>query len=88
MIYFISSTAEVGRLPFELAEADSEIVAGYFTEYSGMLFGSFYLAEFINNFTAAIVFSVVFLGGWRGPWCYGLSHFGCILDIAQGFYCL
>jgi NADH-quinone oxidoreductase subunit H len=72
LIYFLASTAELGRLPFELAEADSEIVAGYFTEYSGMLFGGFYLAEFINNFTTAIVFSIIFLGGWRGP---GVSSF-------------
>ncbi|MDF1513538.1 MAG: NADH-quinone oxidoreductase subunit NuoH [Anaerolineae bacterium] len=67
LIYFLASTAEIGRLPFELAEADSEIVSGYSTEYSGMLFGSFYLAEFINNFTASVVFTIVFLGGWRGP---------------------
>ena len=66
-IYFLALTAEIGRLPFELAEADSEIVAGYSTEYSGMLFGSFYLAEFINNFSASIVFSILFLGGWQGP---------------------
>ncbi len=68
LIYFLAMTAEVGRLPFEQAEADAEIVAGYFIEYSGMLFGAFYLAEFINNLSASFVFSVLFLGGWRGPW--------------------
>jgi NADH-quinone oxidoreductase subunit H len=72
MIYFLAGTAEVGRLPFELAEADSEIVAGYFTEYSGMFFGAFYLAEFINNFSTSIVFSILFLGGWQGP---GVAQF-------------
>ncbi len=68
LIYFLAMTAEVGRLPFEQAEADAEIVAGYFIEYSGMLFGAFYLAEFINNLSASFVFSILFLGGWRGPW--------------------
>lgn len=68
LVFFLASAAEVGRLPFELAEADSEIVAGFFTEYSGMMFGAFYLGEFINNLTASVVFSVLFLGGWRGPW--------------------
>ncbi|MCJ7551068.1 MAG: NADH-quinone oxidoreductase subunit H, partial [Anaerolineae bacterium] len=68
LVYFLAMLAEVGRLPFELAEADSELVAGYFTEYSGMMFGSFYLAEFINTFTGSVLFSIFFLGGWRGPW--------------------
>jgi len=68
LVFFLASAAEVGRLPFELAEADSEIVAGFFTEYSGMMFGAFYLGEFINNLTASVIFSVLFLGGWRGPW--------------------
>ncbi len=68
LIYFLAMTAEVGRLPFEQAEADAEIVAGYFTEYSGMMFGAFYLAEFINNFSVSLIFATLFLGGWRGPW--------------------
>ncbi len=63
---FLAGAAEVGRLPFELAEADSEIVAGFFTEYSRMMFGAFYLGEFISNLTASVIFSVLFLGGWRG----------------------
>lgn len=70
-IYFLAMTAEVGRLPFEQAEADAEIVAGYFTEYSGMMFGSFYLAEFINNFSVSLIYATLFLGGWRGP---GVDH--------------
>lgn len=85
IIYFLASTAEVGRLPFEIAEADSEIVAGYFTEYSGMMFGSFYLAEFINNFTASISFSVLFLGGWRGPWVEQLPILGVVWLLLKGF---
>ena len=85
LIYFMASIAEIGRLPFELAEADSEIVAGYFTEYSGMLFGSFYLAEFINNFTAAIVFSVIFLGGWQGPGVDSIPILGLFWILLKAF---
>ncbi|MGC9523301.1 MAG: NADH-quinone oxidoreductase subunit NuoH [Anaerolineae bacterium] len=85
LVYFLASTAEVGRLPFELAEADSEIVAGYFTEYSGMMFGAFYLAEFINNFTASVVFSVLFLGGWRGPWVMQLPALGIVWLLLKAF---
>ncbi len=85
LIYFLASTAEVGRLPFELAEADSEIVAGYFTEYSGMMFGSFYLAEFINNFTASTVFSTLFLGGWRGPWVNSIPILGPVWLMLKAF---
>lgn len=78
LIYFLSMTAEVGRLPFEQAEADAEIVAGYFTEYSGMMFGSFYLAEFINNFSVSLVYAVLFLGGWRGPWVSSVPVLGAV----------
>ncbi|MGC9346664.1 MAG: NADH-quinone oxidoreductase subunit NuoH [Anaerolineae bacterium] len=85
LIYFLASTAELGRLPFELAEADSEIVAGYFTEYSGMMFGAFYLAEFINNFTASIVFTLLFLGGWRGPWVAQVPWLGPVWLLAKAF---
>ncbi len=77
-VFFLASAAEVGRLPFELSEADSEIVAGYFTEYSGMMFGSFYLAEFINNLTVSVIFSVLFLGGWRGPWVDQVPWLGSV----------
>ena len=85
LIYFLASTAEVGRLPFELAEADSEIVAGYFTEYSGMMFGSFYLAEFINNFTASTVFPLLFLGGWRGPFVNSIPILGPVWLMLKAF---
>jgi NADH-quinone oxidoreductase subunit H len=84
-IFFIASTAEVGRLPFELAEADSELVAGYCTEYSGMMFGAFYLAEFINNFTVSVVFSVLFLGGWRGPWVMEIPLLGVVWLFLKAF---
>ncbi len=68
-----------------MAEADSEIVAGYFTEYSGMMFGAFYLAEFINNFTASIIFTVLFLGGWRGPWVAQVPLLGPVWLLLKSF---
>ncbi len=85
LIYFLAMTAEVGRLPFEQAEADAEIVAGYFTEYSGMMFGSFYLAEFINNFSVSLVFATLFLGGWRGPWVMEIPALGPVWLFLKGF---
>ncbi len=85
LTYFLASVAELGRLPFELAEADSEIVAGYFTEYSGMMFGAFYLADFINNFTVSVVFSVLFLGGWRGPWVDQIPLLGTVWLLLKAF---
>ncbi|MBN1922544.1 MAG: NADH-quinone oxidoreductase subunit H [Anaerolineae bacterium] len=85
LIYFLAMTAEVGRLPFEQAEADAEIVAGYFTEYSGMMFGSFYLAEFINNFSVSLIFATLFLGGWRGPWVMEVPLLGPVWLLLKGF---
>lgn len=67
LIFFISSLAEVGRTPFDLMEAESEIVAGYNVEYSGMKFGMFYVAEFLHAFTISALTATIFLGGWQGP---------------------
>lgn len=68
VIYFVSSLAEVGRAPFDLLEAESEIVAGYHIEYSGIKFGLFQAAEFLHSFTFAALMSILFFGGWHGPW--------------------
>jgi NADH-quinone oxidoreductase subunit H len=67
LIFFIASIAENGRAPFDLAEAESELVAGFNIEYSGLKFGMFYVADFLRAFTSALIFSTIFLGGWRGP---------------------
>ena len=67
LIFLTASVAEVGRAPFDLPEAESELVAGYSVEYSGLKFGFFYVAEFLKAFTVSLIFAVLFLGGWRGP---------------------
>jgi len=67
VIFFLAALAELGRTPFDLLEADSEIVAGYFIEYSGMKFALFFLAEFINLFMMAGLIATLFLGGWQWP---------------------
>jgi NADH-quinone oxidoreductase subunit H len=67
LIFFISSIAEVGRAPFDLLEAESEIVAGFHIEYSGLRFGMFFVGEFLHAFTISALTATLFLGGWQGP---------------------
>lgn len=72
MIYMIAGTAETNRAPFDLAEAESELGAGFHTEYSGMKFAYFFLAEFINMFLIAAIATTVFFGGWLSP--FGITE--------------
>jgi NADH-quinone oxidoreductase subunit H len=67
IVYFLCGIAEIGRSPFDLLEADSEIVAGYNIEYSGMKFALFYISEYFNLFTIAAMIVTLFLGGWQWP---------------------
>ncbi len=75
IVYFIASLAEINRSPFDLLEADSEIVAGVHTEYSGMKFAMFYLGEYGHAFGASCIIATLFLGGWHGPFLPGFLWF-------------
>jgi NADH-quinone oxidoreductase subunit H len=77
-LFFVGSLAEVSRQPYDLTEADSEIVAGYMVEYSGMKFGQFYLSEFMNNFALSVITATLFLGGWRGPFVNSVPVLGSV----------
>ncbi len=82
-IFLIAGNAEANRGPFDLAEAESELTAGYHTEYSGMGFGFYYLAEFLNLFIVAGMTSLVFLGGWC-PVHIGVEAFDGVMDLIPG----
>lgn len=85
LIFFIASLAEIGRSPFDLIEAESELVAGYNIEYSGLKFGMFFVAEFLHAFTVSLIFATVFLGGWRGPGAEQIPILGFVYLMLKTF---
>lgn len=84
IIYLIAGNAEANRAPFDLAEAEQELTAGYHTEYSGMHFGFFYLAEYLNLFITAGIAVTLFFGGWMPLHIAGLDGFNAVMDYIPG----
>jgi NADH-quinone oxidoreductase subunit H len=71
-IFFVSAMAEIKRIPFDMPEAENELIAGYHTEYSGLRFGLFFLGEYVTLVTLGALTAVFFLGGWHGPFFPGI----------------
>ena len=87
IVFFIGGIAESARAPFDLPEADSELVAGYHTEYSGMRWGLFQMAEYVNMITLSALAITLYFGGWEGPWApLGPLWFFIKLAIAIGLF--
>ena len=84
VIYLIAGNAEANRGPFDLAEAEQELTAGYHTEYSGIHFGFFYLAEYLNLFITSGIAATLFLGGWMPLHIPGLDGFNAVMDYIPG----
>jgi NADH-quinone oxidoreductase subunit H len=83
LTFLVAGNAEANRGPFDMAEAESELTAGHHTEYSGMGFGYFYLAEFMNLFITAGIAATVFLGGWA-PVNIGVEAFDAVMNYIPG----
>ena len=84
LIYLIAGNAECNRGPFDLPESESELTAGYHTEYSGMHFGFYYLSEYLNLFITAGIATTIFLGGWAPLHIIGLDGFNGVMDYIPG----
>ena len=86
LIFLISSIAEIGRAPFDLVEAESEIVAGFHIEYTGMKFGLFYAGELLHALTVAALLASLFFGGWRGPGAEAFPLLGIFWLFLKAFF--
>jgi NADH-quinone oxidoreductase subunit H len=84
-IFLVATIAEIGRSPFDLLEAESEIVAGFHVEYSGMKFAFFFIGEYMHLFVGAGIATTLFLGGWRGPFLGGVVSEASIVGVLLGF---
>ena len=88
LIYLICATAETNRAPFDIPEAESELIAGFHTEYSGMRFGLFFLAEYTNMFIVSAVAVALFFGGWHGLFGLSLGIPGIVWFLAKVYVLL
>jgi NADH-quinone oxidoreductase subunit H len=86
ILFLITSIAEIGRAPFDLTEAESEIVAGFHIEYTGMKFGMFYAGELLHALTIGALFATFFLGGWRGPFTDQIPILGVVYLFIKAFF--
>ena len=85
LIFFVSALAEAEQTPFDLLEAESELIAGFHIEYSGMKFAMFFLAQFLNTFFLGVIASVLFLGGWQGPFVDQVPILGLVYLLIKAF---
>lgn len=85
LIFFISALAEAEQTPFDLLEAESELIAGFHIEYSGMKFAMFFLAQFLNAFFLGSIMVTLFFGGWQGPFVDQLPILGVVYFLAKSF---
>jgi NADH-quinone oxidoreductase subunit H len=87
-IYLISAIAETNRVPFDLPEAETELVAGFHTEYSSLKFALFFMAEYVNMMTVSVLATTLFLGGWNGPFVAQYPWLGLVYFLAKVFFFL